>query len=620
MYIVTFYSFKGGVGRTMALVNVAAELARRGRKVLVVDFDLEAPGLNTFDLVRPSPSAAGVVDYVWQYLETNRAPEATEYVHRCSIDSPEGGQLWIMPTGRNDAFYANRLNRINWQRLYAEHDGYLLFEDLKAQWKDALRPDYVLIDSRTGHTDVGGICTRHLPDAVVALFFPNEQNLQGLDTVVKQIRAEAASPRKKPIQLHFVTSNVPDLDDEDQILAGRMERFRERLGYTTLAANIHHYDSLALLNQVVFAVERPRSRLAQEYRELARSISRENLEDREGALDYLEKFLPRTHRIAIESPATAVEERLREIRDAHSHDGNILYQVGRILKDHLGDMDQAMTLLNQAAESGYRGSGMMLDRAQLHRLQGNTQAAIADVQTALKSSDSTYFGVSSAIRLLLELDPAGVGSLLESPAFRALGTQEQFLVAGELLSKPEALPTAEAILKELLSVPGGDVERSDIAAQLVLCLIGQGRFTEAMRVISPEGRPDLASLGAQDAFHYAMAEWGETGKCPRDLFERVVQLDKNNPLRESPNNLLCGAIAYWAIGDTQTALERATEAREHVRRTRRPAFSPWRYLKAPPRQFREDIAAAVEMISGQCKVPAFIPSPSGPSATQPRVN
>ena len=54
MYITTFYSFKGGVGRTMALVNVAVELVRQGRRVLAVDFDLEAPGLDTFDLPRPS--------------------------------------------------------------------------------------------------------------------------------------------------------------------------------------------------------------------------------------------------------------------------------------------------------------------------------------------------------------------------------------------------------------------------------------------------------------------------------------------------------------------------------------------------------------------------------------
>src|SRR5712691_630123 len=46
--IVTFYSYKGGVGRTMALANVAVLLARWGYKVLAVDWDLEAPGLEHF--------------------------------------------------------------------------------------------------------------------------------------------------------------------------------------------------------------------------------------------------------------------------------------------------------------------------------------------------------------------------------------------------------------------------------------------------------------------------------------------------------------------------------------------------------------------------------------------
>src|SRR3954462_4308077 len=43
---VTFYSFKGGVGRSMALINVAGILAGRGFRVLVIDMDLEAPGLS----------------------------------------------------------------------------------------------------------------------------------------------------------------------------------------------------------------------------------------------------------------------------------------------------------------------------------------------------------------------------------------------------------------------------------------------------------------------------------------------------------------------------------------------------------------------------------------------
>ena len=74
MYI-SFHSFKGGVGRTMALVNAAVELAQRGRRVLAVDFDLEAPRLDTFDILRTAPDRPGIVDFVGEHVNTGQAPE-----------------------------------------------------------------------------------------------------------------------------------------------------------------------------------------------------------------------------------------------------------------------------------------------------------------------------------------------------------------------------------------------------------------------------------------------------------------------------------------------------------------------------------------------------------------
>ena len=46
---VLFYSFKGGVGRTQLLLNSAKYLASLGKKVLIVDFDIHAPGLSYWD-------------------------------------------------------------------------------------------------------------------------------------------------------------------------------------------------------------------------------------------------------------------------------------------------------------------------------------------------------------------------------------------------------------------------------------------------------------------------------------------------------------------------------------------------------------------------------------------
>src|SRR5262249_50873455 len=69
--IVTFYSFKGGVGRTMALANVAWILASAGKRVLAVDWDLDSPGLHRY--FRPFlrdkdlTSNNGVIDILLSY-------------------------------------------------------------------------------------------------------------------------------------------------------------------------------------------------------------------------------------------------------------------------------------------------------------------------------------------------------------------------------------------------------------------------------------------------------------------------------------------------------------------------------------------------------------------------
>src|ERR1700674_2163025 len=147
MRVITFYSFKGGTGRSMALVNVAVEFVKSGRRVLVVDFDLEAPGLDTFNMPQPKQPTKGLVEYVLEYIDNEASSDASEFIYRSPV-LPGTGELWIMPAGLPDAEYDERYKSIDWKDLYDNLDGYLLFEDLKSQWDNLLNPDYVLIDSR----------------------------------------------------------------------------------------------------------------------------------------------------------------------------------------------------------------------------------------------------------------------------------------------------------------------------------------------------------------------------------------------------------------------------------------------------------------------------------------
>ncbi len=276
------------MGRSLAMMNCAAELVQKGRNVLVVDFDLEAPGLESFNLPLPRGKKKGIVDYVRNYLKTNSAPPIEPYLYKVGLDPKLSGELCMMPAGDRSRGYNQRLLSIDWQDLYDRRDGYLLFENLKAQWKKYLNPDYVLVDSRTGYTDVGEICTRQLPDAVVFMYFPNAQNLSGLSRIVRKIRDDV-SKRNKNLQFYFVPSNVPDFDDENRILRKRLKEFKRNLDFDEVTTTIHHYPSLSLLNQELFTIKRPKSRLAAEYRFLTEKIQQANLKDRESAISFLKK-------------------------------------------------------------------------------------------------------------------------------------------------------------------------------------------------------------------------------------------------------------------------------------------------------------------------------------------
>jgi MinD-like ATPase involved in chromosome partitioning or flagellar assembly len=601
MYTVTFYSFKGGVGRSMALVNVAADLVLSGSRVLIVDFDLEAPGLDTFNLAGPGPEALGVVDFVDRFRTTGIAPDIKDYVHRASIDDQHSDGLWVMPAGKQDSGYAFRLASIDWQRLYADSDGYLLFEDLKAQWNNVIRPDYVLVDSRTGHTDVGGICTRQLPDAVVVLFFPNEQNRSGLEKVVKQIRQEADSPRKKEIKLHFVMSNVPDLDDEEEILAGSVRRLRHSLEYDELAATVHHYPSLALLNQTVFAWARPKSRLAQEYRQIVRAIRRNNLEDREGALEYLREVQRGPGRSL---SLADIDTRLSEIRTRHASDGEVLRQIAR-LRQRQRRFDEAILLLGEASNAGLSDPDLLMSRAEMNKALDNRQAAISDLKALLSKSEVPIWELIVAIKLLADLDPGEVGIVATSPAVTALGPDEQIPVMYEMLSSHKTLPIADSLAGLIISRVSPDSDPAKFARNVTaLSLIAQRRFSEAKEMIV-RFAPSEQALPLEEAFNYAMADWGETGTATRELFQRVLDIEHEKGRRDA-NLMQCLAIAYWVVGDGEEAIERVADARRLTTTGSGESFSPWRYLQVSPAQFSEDLDALERMINGEKLKPLVI--------------
>ena len=592
----------------MALVNAAVALAKRGRRVLVVDFDLEAPGLDTFDIFRSPKPVSGVIDFVAEYLLSGQAPKIDGFVSEAAGVGDDGGALWSMPSGAQHAAYAANFNQIDWGALYERHDGYLLFEDLKEQWKQVLRPDYVLIDSRTGHTDTGGICTRQLPDAVAILFFPNDQNLRGLTTVVHDIRSEVEGPRRKEIDLHFVMSNVPDLDDEDSILEEKIDAFREQLGFKGEPMIVHRYDSLSLLSQVVFTKDRPRSRLAREYVALVDEIVRRNLKDRDGALNYV-KRLRRRRRFAPDS-RLLINQRLEQIEKDHSSDGEVLFNLAT-LRDDDRDRGKALSLFDRAVEAGYEKPDAYLNRARVRSAYGDIDGANERRCTTRKHCSPPNLAWHDVLDAILLAQSDDYGEFAESTAVTSLNPDERN-------------PTCIGFVVFIREAPGRECSRRAYSAparsrrwfvhgRTSSCrpsiVIGLYPHRSVCRGRKPAARgewPEIDGMDIQSAFNYGMARWGEIRAVESAPFARVVALDQRDgesgdPLR--PNYSQCLAIACWAVDDTPAALNFARRARL----VRGSEFSCWRYCQVSAREFLKDLDEIDVLIGGDAsQMPLFM--------------
>ena len=577
----------------MALVNAAVELANRGRRVLAVDFDLEAPGLDTFEVMQPRDQVPGIIDFVSEYLASGQAPEARRFISEASDVGRKGGGLWIMPSGRPETYTAN-FQQIDWGVLYDKHDGYLLFEDLKEQWNRVVSPDYVLIDSRTGHTDTGGICTRQLPDAVVILFFPNEQNLRGLRRVVRDVRAEADEPRSKTIELHFAMSNVPDLDDEDRILDDKIEAFQEQLGFRREPMIVHRYDSLSLLNQVVFTKDRPRSRLAREYRQLVREVSGRNWADRDGALDYILRVGGRGQ--GWDESIQTREDMLEKIETSHPDDGEILFRLGE-LREYDGQPDWAASLVSRAIDAGYDGPDAYLERSRIRARNHDSEGAEKDALRVLESRDAPPPMVREAISRIHSYVSE---EIVHSTAVISLDPREQMWLAGTLNRSPEEMRIAVPIWERI--IPRDDFPetmRKTAERELGLAYIGTRRCSDAARLLRGNGQ-NLDEMDIQDAFNYGMAIWGETGTVEQQPFLRVVELDRSGTkIEKGPNYFQCMAIAYWATGDRKSAALYLDESGKSVSAIRMAVeFSCWRYCRVDADNFVADLEEIRALITG----------------------
>lgn len=273
--IITFYSYKGGTGRSMAVANVAWILASNQRRVLVIDWDLEAPGLHRYFHPflddKELDQSPGVIDYFVDFATSARAaggsgqgedeawyrPFTDLIGYSRSLDWDFGeGYLDLVPAGRQGPAYGVRVSQFNWEEFYSKLGGGLLLEGLK----DRLRKDYdyILIDSRTGISDTSGVCTVQMPDDLVVCFTLNRQSIMGAAAVAQSALDQRRKPSGEPgLRVWPVPMRV-EIFEKD-----RLERARElaRRTFAPFLAHLprsereYYWGGIEVLYQPYFAYE-----------------------------------------------------------------------------------------------------------------------------------------------------------------------------------------------------------------------------------------------------------------------------------------------------------------------------------------------------------------------------
>lgn len=252
MKTITFYSYKGGVGRTLALSNIASRLSELGKKVCLLDFDLEAPGLPFKFKFKNKEIKQGIVDYVCEFSCNGKIPQnIKKYSISISPINSNFQPITLIPAGNvenND--YWKKLSMINWSEMFYSEKGtgveFIL--DLKAKIEKQISPDVLLVDSRTGITDISGITLKLLADEVVILASYNEENLFGSKKIIKNLLDGSNSLSGKAPKINFILTRLPFKDDpsdtfkEFNLINKVKKDFNLNLGLSDIDISVIHSD------------------------------------------------------------------------------------------------------------------------------------------------------------------------------------------------------------------------------------------------------------------------------------------------------------------------------------------------------------------------------------------
>jgi MinD-like ATPase involved in chromosome partitioning or flagellar assembly len=243
--IVSVHSFRGGTGKSNTTANLAACLAASGRRVGVIDADIQSPGIHVLFGLSGDDVGASLNDFLWHGRAIGEV--AQDVTERQGV--PLAGRLFLIPSSMQPGEIARVLRE--------GYDAQRLTEGLRDLVAE-LGLDVLFIDTHPGLNEET-LLSLVISHALLVIMRPDKQDYEGTGITVRVAR-ELEVPR-----ISILVNKAP-ADLSAEAIADRV-----RAAYGCPVADVlpHSDDLMGLASEGVFSFRYPEHPLSARYRHVA---------------------------------------------------------------------------------------------------------------------------------------------------------------------------------------------------------------------------------------------------------------------------------------------------------------------------------------------------------------
>jgi len=246
--IISLHSFRGGTGKSNTTANIAALLAADGRRVGVVDTDIQSPGIHVLFGLAGEQVSHALNDYLWGKCEI--AQTAHDVTSRLGV-APRG-KVYLIPS----SIRPGEITRV----LREGYDAQLLTQGFR-RLVDELKLDALLIDTHPGLGEET-LLSMVISHTLVIILRPDQQDYEGTGITVQVAR------KLKVPNMVLLVNKVPVVFD----MAAVKAQVEQAYGCPVVAILPHSEELMELASGGIFALRYPDHPLTALYKEVAAGL------------------------------------------------------------------------------------------------------------------------------------------------------------------------------------------------------------------------------------------------------------------------------------------------------------------------------------------------------------